>query len=180
MKSKRRRSKHRKGWSQTALWNSLPWRRALVGVLILYLALQTYSWFVISTPGKVFSSWNAAILWGVLRAIGQTPTLEGSRVASETAQFFVIPECTIYAPMALFAAGVLVFPSGILEKFRALLLGTVVLSVLNLIRLLTLYTMLHVYPDPVEAVHVFIWQPVMATSALVLWGLWAARRRRYV
>ena len=157
---------------------SLPWKRATVGVVLLYLALQMYPLFINSSAGSVVSSWNATMLWGALRAIGQHTSLEGSSVVTDLVNFSVIPECTIFAPLALFTAGVLVFPSTVLEKFQAVVLGILFLSLTNLLRLLTLYGMLGTFPEMFDAVHLFIWQPLMAMTALVLWGIWAARRTR--
>ena len=81
--------------------------------------------------------------------------------------------------MALFTAGVLVFPSSVPEKLQALALGVLCLSLMNLLRLLTLYGVLETSPGMFDAVHLFFWQPVMAMTALVLWGLWAAKWTRY-
>ena len=176
---RRRPQRRRSARNYSVPWSVLPWKRVTLGVVVLYLALQTYPLFIHSVAGRVASSWNAAMLWGVLKAIGQNPSLDGPAVVSEAVRFFVIPECTIFAPMALFTAGVLVFPSSVPEKLRALALGVLCLSLMNLLRLLTLYGVLETSPGMFDAVHLFFWQPVMAMTALVLWGLWAAKWTRH-
>ena len=123
---RRRRLKH--SVRPAAYRPSLPWKRAAVGVVVLFLAMQMYQVFISSVAGSVVGSWNAAMLWGALRAIGQHTSLEGSSVVTDLVNFSVIPECTIFAPLALFTAGVLVFPSTVLEKFQAVVLGILFLS----------------------------------------------------
>ena len=120
------------------------------------------------------------MLWGVLRAIGQPVTLDGTIVSANTTYFLLIPECTIFAPFALFTAGVLAFPSAITDKGRALVGGALVLSLVNLCRLITLYFVLTITPHMFESIHLFVWQPIMAITALALWGIWAGRRAMYV
>ena len=161
--------------SGASTWTGLPWKRGLIGLGVLYLALQSYPWFINSEIGAVVTSWNAGMLWGVLWVIGQRPDIEGSTLLSSTNEFVVIPECTIFAPLALFVAGLLVFPSGAREKLIGFMAGFIILSVINLVRLLTLYGIAHISPGLFDATHLFFWQPVMAISALVIWGFWAER-----
>ena len=97
---RRRPQRRRSARDYSVPWSVLPWKRVALGVVVLYLALQTYPLFIHSVAGRVASSWNAAMLWGVLKAIGQNPSLDGPAVVSEAVRFFVIPECTIFAPMA--------------------------------------------------------------------------------
>ena len=59
-----------------------------------------------------------------------------------------------------------------------LITGFIILSVINLVRLLTLYGIAHVSPGLFDATHLFFWQPVMAISALVIWGFWAERNSK--
>jgi exosortase/archaeosortase family protein len=161
-------------------WRTLPWRRIAIGLGILFLSLQVYPLFIHSVVGEIASSWNAALLWLILHGLGQHPTLEGSTIIGELTRFVVIPECTIFAPLSLYTAGLVIFPATIGEKIRAFLLGFLVLSLVNLVRLLTLYFLLGASSQLFEAAHLFVWQPIMALTALVLWGVWAERRTRGV
>ena len=151
----------------------------VIGIAVLFVALQAYPFFLRSELGSITTSWNATLLWGLLRLAGANAILDGTVILTDTIHFVVIPECTIFAPLALFSAGVLVFPSNISTKLRALMLGILVLSVANLARLVTLYIVLIVSPQLFEPVHLFVWQPIMAITALALWAMWAARQARY-
>lgn len=156
-----------------------PLRRILLGIAVLFLALQAYPFYIHSSLGQLMSSWNAGLLWGVLKAVGQEVSLENTAVVTEVTRFVIIPECTIFAPLSLLVAGVLVFPSKASKKVQAILLGTFLLSVLNLFRLISLHTALSVSPGSFEPLHLFIWQPIMAIASLLLWGIWAERQTRY-
>ena len=156
----------------------MPWKRALVGVVALYLALQLYSVFVISGSGGIASRWTAATLYGALKLFGQSPTIAGFAVRSNETLFWVLPECTVFAPLALFAAGVLAFPARASQKMRALALGTLVLTLLNLVRLLSLFVLTSLSPEKFEVAHLLVWQPIMVVAALGLFGAWAYRVQR--
>ena len=180
MRSQRRRDERLANRNkQSQAWTSLPWRRSLIGVVALYLALQLYPLFINSDLGRLATQGTAAMLWLVLWITGRGPSLEGSTLVSNTTEFVVIPECTIFAPLALFTAGVLAFPSLLKDKIRGILIASLCLSLLNLVRLVSLYVLAITSPDIFDEVHLLVWQPLMAMAALVLWGIWASRRRLY-
>jgi len=175
----RRLPRSPKAKSNMTSWSVLPWQRIAGGIGILFLSIQTYPFFIHSIIGQVASSGNAMFLWGVLKLLGKDPTIDGTVVGTPVTQFIVIPECTIFAPLALFVAGVAFFPSTVPEKLRAIVGGALILSVVNLVRLVSLYLVLESSPSVFESVHLFVWQPMMALTALVTWGIWAGRRTRH-
>ena len=61
---------------------------------------------------------------------------------------------------------------------RALALGTLVLTLLNLVRLLSLFVLTSLSPEKFEVAHLLVWQPVMVVAALGLFGAWAYRVQR--
>jgi exosortase/archaeosortase family protein len=153
----------------------MPWKRALLGVIALYLALQGYSLYIASSLGDTVSIWTAHTLYGGLALLGQHPVLDGADVSAGATLFRVIPECTVFAPLALFVVGVLAFPARPTDKLLAILGGVIVLSLVNVVRLLSLFGLASMAPDSFEAVHWLVWQPLMAITALALWGAWARK-----
>ncbi len=90
--------------------------------------------------------------------------------------------CDAMAPTALFISAVAASPAPVLSKLTAVFGGTVILMVVNLLRIITLFwTRIH-WPKAFDVMHLDIWQAVFIFLAILLWAFWASwttqRRRR--
>lgn len=115
----------------------------------------------------------------ILSAMGEGASANGTAVSSRRYSVDIRHGCDAVAPSALFIAAVLAFPSSIRSKLPGLVAGTVILAVINLIRIVSLFYTGIFYPKAFEFVHVDIWQPVFVLFSLtlwVIWALWATRR----
>lgn len=116
---------------------------------------------------------NARMSAAILNVFGEGARADGTMVYSSRYSVDIHHGCDAIEPSALFIAAVLAFPAKFLLKLPGLLAGTVVLSLINLFRIVTLfYTGIHL-PGSFEFMHEDVWQSLFVLLALVLWVLWA-------
>ena len=118
---------------------------------------------------------NADASAGILRLFGYEATARGTLVTTPGAPLDIRRGCDAVDPTALFVAAVLAFPAGFKFKIPGALLGTLILAVVNLIRIVSLF-FVRMYLDDwwFEVMHVDVWQVAFIALALLLWILWAA------
>ena len=102
---------------------------------------------------------------------------QGTRVAEETilsARFCLQIQrgCDAIEPSALFVAAVLAFPASFRRKIPGVLLGTVILVVVNLARIVSLFLVGVYFPNAFERMHLEVWQIMFILLAIVLWAVW--------
>ena len=154
----------------------------VVGLFALLMAL----FYVVTTLSLVnetaipkYMRYNARASAALLNLFGEGATANGTSVSSRRYSVDIRHGCDAIEPSALFIAAVVAFPSTLRSKIPGLIAGTVVLAVINLVRIVSLfYTGIH-FPRAFEIMHVDVWQPVFILLALtlwVVWALWATRR----
>lgn len=160
-----------------------------VGLFVLLMSVFTAVSFIPAISDHVLPAYmrfNAQVSTAVLNVFGEGAEAQGTSVVSPRYSVDIRHGCDAIAPSALFIAAVLAFPGSFLSKIPGLLAGTLVLAVINIVRIVSLfYTGIH-WPRGFELMHVDVWQPafvVLALSLWVAWALWATRdatRERHV
>lgn len=121
---------------------------------------------------------NAVASTAILNLFGENATSRDTNIVTPRYPLNIAHGCDAVEPIALFVAAVLAFPTRWRPKLPGLLIGTAVLAVLNLVRIVSLYyTGVH-WPIAFETMHVDVWQPAFIVLSLffwVLWALWATR-----
>lgn len=146
-------------------------------LLAFYLAAQT-------PPVKdgffpVYLRANAQAAGAILQFSGSDVHVVGnSLVSSAGASIQIERGCDAVEPSALFVAAVLASPVRLGSRLVAAVLGTVVLMVLNLVRVISLYWVRVHYPSAFETMHLDVWQALFIILALALWAVWASRAAR--
>lgn len=116
---------------------------------------------------------NARMSAVVLNIFGENADASGTTVSSPRYSVDIHHGCDALEPSVLFIAAVLAFPAKFLLKIPGLLAGTVILSIINLIRIVSLfYSGIH-FQQSFEFLHEDVWQSLFVLLALVLWVLWA-------
>ena len=82
--------------------------------------------------------------------------------------------CDAVAPTALFLSAVLASPTAWLPKFPALIGGTLILMIVNVIRIITLFLTRVYWPKAFDVMHLDIWQAAFIFLAIFLWAGWAS------
>jgi len=106
----------------------------------------------------------------------------GNVLSTEGGWITVERGCDAVAPTALFISAVIASPAPLGSKLLAVVGGTFILMVINVVRIVSLFlTRIH-WRDAFDVMHLDIWQAIFIFLAIVLWALWASwttqRRKR--
>jgi exosortase/archaeosortase family protein len=82
-------------------------------------------------------------------------------------------KCTGIYQMAGFMAAVLAFPTTFQNKMIGFAWGICGISILNLVRILSIFYVGYYYPAIVPVFHGIIWEALMILFSLLLWMWWA-------
>ena len=155
----------------------------IFGVLmgVYFLATTT------STVKDRFIPWyletSARACGGVLNLCGDTTVrVEGNAMISTQGRRSVSVErgCDALAPSALFVSAVLASPVALSSRLLAAGVGTLLLLVINLFRIISLYlTRVH-WPQAFDVMHLDVWQSLFIFLAILFWAVWATWERRRV
>ena len=121
---------------------------------------------------------NAVVSTAVLNLFGEGAKSATTNITSPRYAINIAHGCDAIEPIALFVAAVLAFPTRFSPKIPGLLVGTVILALLNLVRIVSLFYTGIYWPTAFETMHVDVWQPAFIVLSLffwVMWALWATR-----
>ncbi len=117
---------------------------------------------------------NASVSASILKVFGQPVQSVGDAISEPSNSISIKKGCDAIAPTMLFAAAVLAFPVPLRKRLIGIALGTPLLLVINLVRIITLwYASKYASHKTFEMLHVDIWQPVFILLALAMWMVWA-------
>ena len=148
---------------------------AIFAVLMgLYYLASTTSW----TQDRFFPWYllkNAEVSGAVVHAFGyEDMDLRGNALVSPRGSISVGRGCYAIEPAALFVSAVLASPARFWSRLSAALIGTVLLMVVNLIRIITLFlTNIH-WKKAFDIMHLDVWQAAFILLAILLWAFWAS------
>lgn len=154
-------------------------KRPVLGFVLLFAVLMAVFYSITFIPYvsndllPAYTRLNARMSVGVLNLFGEGATAKGTAVSSTRFSVDIRHGCDAVAPSALFIAAVLAFPGSLRSKIPGILVGTLVLAVINIIRIVTLFYTGIFFPRAFEAMHVDVWQPIFILLALIFWVIWA-------
>jgi len=159
------------------------WRRYRREILFLtvFLALLGGGFTLISVPWvndhviEPFTAGIAQVSGGVLDAIGQNVTMQGTVIRNARFAVNIRNGCNGVEAMLIFLAAVLAFPASWRSRGLGLVLGILAIQVVNLIRVVALFLTGTYYPSLFDASHTVVWQTVVILSGVLLWIFWANR-----
>jgi exosortase/archaeosortase family protein len=109
-----------------------------------------------------------------LHSLGISASQAGAYITVAGYTMEVSLECTALHYLALFAAGVVVFPrTGIRHKTAGIILGSMAILLLNVVRISVVGIIGSYSADAAEFVHTYLWQVTFAFFVLGIWMLWA-------
>ena len=141
----------------------------------LGLALAVYIGILGGPWLQVVEEWTAHMSSLALNLLGSSTTVNGTILSSDSFAANIVAECTVVGPLVLFMGAVVAFPSPIRAKSLGILLGLVVLTVVNLVRIVSLFWIGSAYPQHLEVAHLLVWQAAIIILAIVLWLFWVER-----
>jgi exosortase H (IPTLxxWG-CTERM-specific) len=173
-------AKRKRGWRSWYEAN----RSDLKFLLIFGVCLVVYYVLTLTPPVKerFFPSYlrlNAQASAALLSVFGEEASAEDRSIISAKGPAIELERgCDAVEPSALFVSAVLASPVPLLSRLVAAGIGTALLMVLNLVRIITLYLFRVYYPSLFDTMHLDVWQALFIILALVLWAVWASRASR--
>lgn len=117
--------------------------------------------------------WNARASTFILNVFGENATTRDTSVSSARYSVNIRHGCDAIEPSALFLAAVLAFPAAFKSKLPGLITGTLILAVINLVRIVSLFYVGIFKKEWFDFMHEDFWQPLFILLALTLWIAWA-------
>ena len=124
---------------------------------------------------------SAATSGQVLRLFGNEDLqVKDKSLISRRGAISVERGCDAVEPSALFVSAVLASPVPLLQRLLAVVVGTAVLMVVNLLRIISLYLVAVHWRKAFDVMHLDVWQAAFIFLAIALWAVWATQvsRRR--
>jgi exosortase H (IPTLxxWG-CTERM-specific) len=115
---------------------------------------------------------NARLSGYVLKFLGQDITVTGSSISTPVFSITVKRGCDAIDATALFVCAVLAFPAPFRKKIVGVVAGTLLLVIINLIRIITLFLAGIYFPAAFELMHIDVWQGLFILLAIVFWVFW--------
>jgi exosortase H (IPTLxxWG-CTERM-specific) len=116
----------------------------------------------------------------VLAVLGQEITVAGAFISSPRFLVQIVRGCDAVEAIALYVCAVLAFPLPFLKKLTGMIAGTLLLLILNLVRIVSLFLIGAYSPRIFDLMHIDVWQALFIFFAVllwILWLLWATRRQ---
>ena len=145
----------------------------IYGVMMVAFVAFFYGWFSKSDYFTSYLNANARCAAGIVRAFGYEPQVKGTLIHMPGCALDIKRGCDAILASGLFILGIAAFPSTLMEKLPAMLIGTMALAILNLFRILSLLVVKKHFPGAFHVVHVDVWQIVFVLVPLVFWLSWA-------
>ena len=144
----------------------------------LVVSLAIYFGFLGSAWVQVVAAWTALWTSYGLNLLGSSTTVDGTILASDSFAVNIVAECTAIGPLVLFVGAVAAWPARFSAKGLGVLLGIVVLTVVNLVRIMTLFWVGSEFPRYLDMAHLLVWQTAIIVLAIALWLFWMERVAR--
>lgn len=153
-------------------------------LLLFGLFMGTYYLLTLAPPIRdgffpTYLEWNAGVSGSVLRLFGEDVTVTGQAMTAAGGEAIHIERgCDAVEPSALFVAAVMASPVPFLSRLTAALGGTLILMVINLMRVISLFLVRVYAPGAFKIMHLDVWQALFIFLAIALWALWASRNTK--
>ena len=160
------------GATRLAAIGPLTLRSWIVLAASLGLALAIYYGFLGSSWVDLVAGWTADWTSRGLNAMGGSTSVSGTILVSDSFAVNVVAECTAVGPLVLFFGAIVAFPASLKAKGIGAAIGLVVLTLVNLVRIMSLFWIGSSYPEYLDMAHLLVWQSASILLAIVMWLVW--------
>ena len=153
-------------------------KRAVPAIILggsLALSLVLYFGYLGSGLVDHVARWTASSSSLALNLLGSSTSVDGTVLRSSGFAVDIVGECTAVGPIVLFMGAVAAYPAGLRAKAAGVALGVVLLSAVNLVRVISLFWLGSAFPQYLDVAHVLIWQTALIVIVIVLWLAWTER-----
>ena len=141
----------------------------LIGLFYAFILLSPFYEKHFFTP---YLHLNARVSGAILASFGHNIAVAGNSISSPDFSIGVNRGCDAIEPIALFVCAVLAFPAPFLRKILGIIVGAILLSILNIARIITLFVVGIYLPRAFDLMHVDVWQGLFIFLAIVFWVFW--------
>lgn len=147
-----------------------------VGLFAFFMSLAYVCEITPSIRKHVFPAYlrhNARVSGAILNVLGEDVRVHRRSISSPRFAIEVQHGCDALLPTGLFVAITLASPVRFRTKIPGIIVGTVILMLMNLVRIMSLYYAGIHLPESFRMIHTQVWPPVFVCLSLFLWIVWA-------
>jgi exosortase H (IPTLxxWG-CTERM-specific) len=138
--------------------------------VIAFVALQTI-WCIDNVLHPLNNATATGSAW-LLNLFGGNAAHFDSQIASRVGSVNIAEGCNSVYATIIFLAGIFAFPTGWRHKLLGAVIGTVMLFLINLVRVVTLVYLNGSNKALFDEAHLYIWQFAIILFGGLLWLLW--------
>jgi exosortase/archaeosortase family protein len=154
-------------------------RHTVLRAVIIFTLLMGLFYAFIHTPltgGQVFRPYLQGIaiaIAAIVNLFGYGASAVDMSVISSAFSMEIIRGCDAIEPTAIFVSAVMASPVSAWSKIAGILCGTLILALVNLLRLVSLFFIGAHLPSVLDIMHEDVWQVAFIVLAITLWATWA-------
>ena len=141
----------------------------------LTVALMLYYLFLTGHSMQFITRWTALISYMALGIIDLPVSIDGVIISTQGFSVRIIRECTVVGPVLVMGMGIFSYPASFRRKAWGVVWGTLIMLLLNQIRIASLFFIGIKFPVLLEVAHLVIWQGILIAIGIVIWLIWVEK-----
>ena len=141
----------------------------------LTVALMLYYLFLIGHSMQFITRWTALISYMALGIIDLPVSIDGVIISTHGFSVRIIRECTVVGPVLVMGMGIFSYPASFRRKAWGAVWGTLIMLLVNQIRIASLFFIGIKFPVLLEVAHLVIWQGILIAIGIVIWLIWVEK-----
>ncbi|MBU0677765.1 MAG: archaeosortase/exosortase family protein [Verrucomicrobia bacterium] len=158
--------------------NWFPFLRFIVLFAVIFLLLQrAYINMGERTQNLATHRLNAVPAAAVLNVLipGKGVVASDAKVIGRGCEVTIRKGCEGFEVFFILAAGMIAYPMRWSRKIMGLLVGAVFVYVLNIIRIISLFCVVWLWPGFFDAAHIMVWQTILILLSLLFFSWWIGK-----
>lgn len=141
----------------------------------LTAALMLYYLFLTGHSMQFITRWTALISYMALGIIDLPVSIDGVIISTQGFSVRIIRECTVVGPVLVMGMGIFSYPASFRRKAWGVVWGTLIMLLVNQIRIASLFFIGIKFPVLLEVAHLVIWQGILIAIGIVIWLIWVEK-----
>lgn len=141
----------------------------------LTAALMLYYLFLTGHSMQFITRWSALISYMALGIIDLPVSIDGVIISAQGFSVRIIRECTVVGPVLVMGMGIFSYPASFRRKAWGVVWGTLIMLLVNQIRMASLFFIGIKFPLLLEVTHLVIWQGILIAIGIVIWLIWVEK-----
>ena len=141
----------------------------------LTVALMLYYLFLTGHSMQFITRWTALISYVALGIIDLPVSIDGVIISTQGFSVRIIRECTVVGPVLVMGMGIFSYPASFRRKAWGVVWGTLIMLLVNQIRIASLFFIGIKFPVLLEVAHLVIWQGILIAIGIVIWLIWVEK-----